>query len=320
MTARLFGAVWGLALTAALVWSPLALRDRLPDPLATHWAERADGYASLTAYAVTTALAWTVIWVVLLAVHLHGRALERSAGRAVWWASLVGAGVLMVGISLTTLYANLDQVVWNAAELPGWLALAAVVAALGAGAAAGLLGKGAKDPVPPAGERPPALRLRKGQRAVWVSRAGSGAVLAASFLGALTVLGMAVLAYLGILPGAPWAVLVAVGTLGLLAGLFSSAVTVRVTEGGVALAFGPFGWPVRRIDLSKIEKAWSEERRPSEVGGWGFRGVPGAAVIMMRAGECLVLRYHTGGRLLVSVDDAASGAALVNALVERKAA
>jgi hypothetical protein len=320
MTARLFCAAWGLALTAALVWTPLALRGRLPDPLAIHWSDRADGYASLTSYIVLTALVWTAMWAVLLAVHVHGRALRRGAGRAGWWASLVGGGVLFLGVSLSTLYANLDQAVWSTAELSGWLVFAVVVAASGAGAAAGLLGKGGKDPARPVGEEPPALTLRKGERAVWVSRAGSDAVLVPLVISGLIVLGAAVLGYVGALPGALWAVPLAGGAVVLLAGLVSSAVTVRVTDGGVALAFGPFGWPVRRIELSKIEKAWSERRHPSEVGGWGFRGMPGAAVIMMRGGECLVLRYRTGGQLLVSVDDAARGAAIVNALVDRRAA
>jgi hypothetical protein len=37
MIARFAAAAWGLSVAAALVAAPLALRGRLPDPLAAHW-------------------------------------------------------------------------------------------------------------------------------------------------------------------------------------------------------------------------------------------------------------------------------------------
>jgi hypothetical protein len=53
-----------------------------------------------------------------------------------------------------------------------------------------------------------------------------------------------------------------------------------------------------------VLSAWSEVRYPSQTGGWGFRGFPGTAAIMLRGGECLVIRYRSGGRLAISIDDA----------------
>ncbi|MEU7854572.1 hypothetical protein [Nonomuraea sp. NPDC049141] len=64
--------------------------------------------------------------------------------------------------------------------------------------------------------------------------------------------------------------------------------------------------------------AWSEVRYPSQVGGWGIRGLPGSATIMLRGGECLIIRYRSGGQLAVSVDDAERGAALINALIAER--
>lgn len=105
------------------------------------------------------------------------------------------------------------------------------------------------------------------------------------------------------------------GEQGGLAVLLFSAVRVQVGESGASIAFGPLRWPVRRVALSRIDTARSEERNPASVGGWGYRGLPGAATIMIRSGECLVLRYRRGGELGISVDDAERGAALINALL-----
>ncbi|MEV0344529.1 hypothetical protein AB0H88_02095 [Nonomuraea sp. NPDC050680] len=51
MISRLAAAAWGLVVAAALVAAPLALRDRLPDPLAAHWRSGLvpDGERSFTA-------------------------------------------------------------------------------------------------------------------------------------------------------------------------------------------------------------------------------------------------------------------------------
>ncbi|NUP76885.1 MAG: hypothetical protein HOV96_04945, partial [Nonomuraea sp.] len=105
----------------------------------------------------------------------------------------------------------------------------------------------------------------------------------------------------------------------LAAGAMTSTLSVRVGGDTLVIGFGPFGRPTRRIPLAKIDRAWTEVRHPSEVGGWGFRGLPGMATIMLRGGECLVLGYRSGGRLAISVDDAERGASLVNALVAERA-
>lgn len=49
-------------------------------------------------------------------------------------------------------------------------------------------------------------------------------------------------------------------------------------------------------------------------GGWGYRGLPCGATLMVRSGPCLVIEYVAGGQFAVSVDDAERGAGLLNAL------
>jgi hypothetical protein len=55
-----------------------------------------------------------------------------------------------------------------------------------------------------------------------------------------------------------------------------------------------------------------------EFGGWGYRvGTDGTVGIVVRTGEGLRIR-RTGDRsLVVTVDDAATGAALLNTLADR---
>ncbi|MGW4801899.1 hypothetical protein ACWEPC_56740, partial [Nonomuraea sp. NPDC004297] len=163
----------------------------------------------------------------------------------------------------------------------------------------------------------PQLRLNPGQRAVWVSRVVNPWLTVAVF-GALVVTVVTVaLASTGA-AGDPVRVILPLAVILLLAGLVSMAVSVRVRDDLITIGFGPLGWPARQIPLSKVESAWSEQRQPGEVGGWGFRGLPGNATIMLRGGECLVLGYRSGGRLAISVDDAERGASLINALIAER--
>ncbi|MYS57046.1 DUF1648 domain-containing protein, partial [Streptomyces sp. SID6013] len=89
----------------------------------------------------------------------------------------------------------------------------------------------------------------------------------------------------------------------------------RVSERGLEVSFGPLGWPGRRWAPGDIDTARMEVRRPSQVGGWGYRLSGLGTTVMLRAGECLVIRPR-GRRsdFAVSIDDAERGAALLNAL------
>ncbi|GAA2279508.1 DUF1648 domain-containing protein [Nonomuraea roseoviolacea subsp. roseoviolacea] len=315
---RRTAALWGLTVSAVLAAGPLVLRDRLPDPIAVHWGLGLgpDRSMPLAASATTDVALWAAVWVTLLVMvpAVSGR----RRARAGWWGALAGSSALFLGMGATTLLANLDAPSWTEARLPGWQAAAVLATAVAAALLTARLRRGGADEPGGAASVPPELRLRPGQRAVWVGRAGNrwlSAVTAAAgaglgLLGLLWTLGLAGdETAASALPG-----LVIV----LAAGLFTSSLTARVTEDGLAIGFGPFGWPVRRIRLDRVERAWTETRSPVEVGGWGFRGLPGDATIMLRGGECLVVRYRSGGRLAVSLDDAERAASLINALLAER--
>jgi hypothetical protein len=314
---RAVAAVWWLAVTTVLVLSTFAVRDRLPDPMATHWSgSLPDGSNSLTGHLITSTAIWAVLGVGLVASA--ARAQARRVPRMTWWSMLFGMGTLLIGAQVSTLAANLDVPEWTAATLPGWHIPAVLAGMLAVMGLAAVLAKGEPDEPSPGNLEPPVLKLRSGQRAVWVGRVVNRKItwaVVAAF--AVTVL-MAVSGLRGqgqslvsaILPGA---------IILLLVGLATMAVSVRVGDGVIRIGFGPFGWPARHIKLSAVESAWAEERSPAETGGWGFRGLPGAATIMLRGGECLVLRYRSGGQLAISIDDAERGAALINALIAERA-
>jgi hypothetical protein len=97
-----------------------------------------------------------------------------------------------------------------------------------------------------------------------------------------------------------------------------ASVQARVSDKGVEVSFGPFGWPTRRWPVEAVESARVETRTPAQVGGWGYRLSGLGTTVMLRSGECLVLRTAKGKDFAVSVDDAERGAALLNSLKARR--
>ncbi|MEV4070596.1 DUF1648 domain-containing protein [Nonomuraea fuscirosea] len=319
MRPRAIAAVWWLAVTAVLILAPLALRDRLPDPMATHWGSAGtvpDGSSSLTGHVVTSSVTWAVMWLVLFALTRRGQA--RRAFRSTWWGCLFGLGALMLGLTASTLSVNLDAPGWRAAELPVWHVPLVLLGMVAAALVAARLGRGPEDE-PSAGEQaPPRLRVRPGQRAVWVSRLVNPWLSAITFGALVVIVAAAALIVSGTLDATAVSAALPGFLIVLVVGLATMALTVKVVDDKVVIGFGPFGWPTRTIRLAKVESAWAEERRPGEVGGWGFRGLPGSATIMLRGGECLILRYRSGGRLAISIDDAERGASLINTLIAER--
>ncbi|MBG0821897.1 DUF1648 domain-containing protein [Planomonospora sp. ID91781] len=310
-------AVWGALVTAALVTVPLALRDRLPEPMAVHWSGGSVPDRSMPfAGDLATGLAlWGVAWVFLLGAALHGAALRGRPTRVQWWGFLFGWAVFALGVQGATLLANLDAGDWRRALLPGWTVLAVLGAAVAVGVLAGWLGRGGPDRAPDPEAKAPSLRLRPGRRAVWVSRTSNPWLLALSGVALTGSAGAAVLAAAGVLDGSAAWTAAAATALAALLGLATATIQVRVDADGLRVGFGPLARPAYRVPAGAIESARAERATPGQVGGWGLRGVPGTGrtTLMLRGGEHLVIRRTTGGEFAVSADDAERGAALLNA-------
>lgn len=310
-------AVSGLVIAVPLWW-----RSRLPDPIAIHWglSGAPDGSSSFAAFAVLPVGVWALLAGIALAPLLRGRDVSQRRMRGWTGALLCGGAVFSAGLAALTAWANLDVSDWRQARSLNWQVVVLLVFACGAGwsgwwvARLGPDEMGPKDS--PDREAGP-LPLRPGERLVWVASGINRWLLALSALAAAALVLLLALALLGS-TSTPW-VFAAVAALSAPTAFATSAVSVRVGEEGVTIACSPLRWPVRRIPLSKVDGARVEVRNPSSVGGWGYRGLPGNATIMLRGGECLVLRYRSGSELGISVDDAERGAGLLNALLENSA-
>ncbi|MFG2620440.1 DUF1648 domain-containing protein [Streptomyces sp. NPDC048507] len=301
---------WTAGILVLLVVLPWAASGRLPERLATHWSGGSgapDGSLPLWAAVVVPA----GVWLLVVGGVVLGR---RLAGPGTWVAgTLAGAGIGLAGGQAAIVRANLDRADWRqAGSVTGWAVAVAVVAVL---IALGSVLAGRRDAAEPVPEGP-VLRIPDGERLVWLSRESnpwlrlSGAVFGLVAVGA----GLAVLAGL---TGAAWWVALPAG-LASLALLGCSSVRARVTVRGLEVALGPLGLPVRRWPARAIESARTEHRTPLEAGGWGYRINGLGTTVMLRGGECLVIRAK-GRDFAVSVPDAARGAALLNTLATRGA-
>ncbi|MFC8082263.1 DUF1648 domain-containing protein [Streptomyces sp. NPDC057340] len=314
---RTTAVVWTAGVTAVLAGMPLLARDRLPDRLATHWGlngDAPDGSMPLWAASLVPALIWLVTAAAVTVPLMRAGPVARP-----WTAvTLLPMGIVLTGAQASVIRANLDRADWHEARQPTAWVVAILVAAVLAGVAGWLLvtrrrGTPLDDTTPD--EAAPALDIPQGRRLVWFSRtANPWLQLLAAAIG--LVAAGALVALVGGLadPGGLWALFAGCAAGSLACGVFSS-VQARVSERGLEVSFGPLGWPGRRWAPGDIDTARMEVRRPSQVGGWGYRLSGLGTTVMLRAGECLVIRPR-GRRtdFAISIDDAERGAALLNAL------
>ncbi|MFB6614739.1 DUF1648 domain-containing protein [Streptomyces sp. NPDC056367] len=303
---------WAAGVAALLVALPLAASGRLPDRLATHWGSGSgapDGSMPLWAAAFFPALIWAVLVLVVALVR-------RWTGAGGWVAgTLVSGAVGLAGAQASIVRANLGHEDWRQADSVTVRVVVVIAAAALAGFAAALAGRRkAEGAGAPTGEGP-RLEIPSGERFVWLSRA-SNAWLQLIATGTGLVAAAGALAGLGGLIGAEWALVAPFAAASLLTLVFSS-VRARVTGQGLEVAFGPLGLPVRRWAAGEIESARVEHRTAAQVGGWGYRLSGLGTTVMLRGGECLVIRSK-GKDFAVSVDDAERGAALLNSLGARR--
>lgn len=296
--------------TVAVLVAPWLLRGRLPDPVATHWGldGRPDGRMPFLVDALfPVALAVLAATVPLRAAARADRAVARM---------LVATGhalaALALGLRIVTLRANLDAPSWDRAGDVGGATVAAMVAvAVAVGALGWWLAAWRPEQVVPQRTVAP-LDVAPGTTPVWQGRA-DGRLVA---LLPLVLVAVAVLVWMTVpAPGDRLApVLVLLAALG---ALTSMHVTVTVGARGLTVRFGFLGAPRLRVPLDRITAVSVEDVEPMRYGGWGYRVMPGVRAVVMRRGPGI--RVERAGRpaLVVTVDDAERGAALLTTLVAR---
>ncbi|MFF5017037.1 DUF1648 domain-containing protein [Streptomyces sp. NPDC001165] len=315
--------VWAVGTAALIVALPWAAGGRLPDRLGTHWGagrNTPDGSMPLWAASLFPGLIWLALTAIAFVVRWRAGDTARRTTRTCTAAALLSAGILLSGAQASVVRANLDHSDWHQARQPtAWITATLTVAAVAAGVfgwlvnARATVSSSAAAPGPsPSG---PVQEILPGQRPVWVSRITNPWLSLLAAVAGLVAVAALVALVSGLAAAGPlWAVFIPFA-LTSLAVACCSTVQARASERGLEVAFGPLGRPARRWSAEGIESARAEDRTPARVGGWGYRLSSLGTTVMLRSGECLVIRTRgKGTEFAVSVDDAERGAALLNAL------
>jgi hypothetical protein len=293
----------------------------VPDPVAVHWGFSGgpDGSGPAWSYLVLTLLfgAGFPLWLALSALP------RVRAGSRGWSFRFLGAFSLGFAVfgAVSWTWALLMQM-----GLDSWQDAPSVVPSLIVGAvlgiAAGLIGYAVQPKSVTVFEELPVAHLdvASGERVMWVgvAKAGKGSVIAVSIGVAALVVG-AIVCWAAQEYAVMWLLVGLAVLIGAL-GLTMLEADVRVDATGVEVR-GPAGWPKSRIALADIGGAQAIRAEAlGSFGGWGWRRVPGALGVILRNGEALKVDRKQGHSLVVTVDDAGTAAALVNALAARQGA
>lgn len=298
---RLLGWAGSLILAG---WIPLAAGwSHLPDPTATHWG--ADGVPD--GRMPIWALPLLVVFIV--SIGLLTTSLFRIEGRPTAEAFAMVGLLGGVGLSLTTslVILNWDAPSWDLARSFGWAHFIGVVVLGFAGVWVGYrLGKRWYPPPTKELSRPVAtIDVADNETVTWVRKT--------SVRWPMIVLLPLSVVFL-ILPG--WFKVIGLAFV-VLAFLFSS-VYVSVNDEGLKVLLGG-SVPAKKIQLTRIRTVQAIDLEPAAWGGWGYRVVPGGSAVVLRRGDALEVTLESGRRFAVTVEDAATGAALLNGLVARVA-
>lgn len=267
-----------------------------------------------TSYVLVT----VVLFVVTGALWATMMVKENFSGRA--YRLLVAGGYAFAGflgyLMAAVLIVNLDAGEGApGVSFPMWQ----LAAALGAGTLAAGLGfvLAALGPVPQQPDR--SVEAMDGERIVLADGEVAGwARSADSWWLPLIGLGLLVLGVVLFFLG-NWSAAVLLLIVGVVPASFTRPY-VSVDRRGITVS-GMLPWPRIRVPLDRIEAATSRDINAlAEYGGWGYRIRPGRTGVMIRSGEGIVARLVDGREFAVTVDDSATGAALLNTLIDRRRA
>lgn len=223
------------------------------------------------------------------------------------------AGVLLVA-QTSIAWANLDAPHWTAAKhLPtipfvaGILGVALLFSGLGR-----VLEHRLSGPHITTASRPAPLELDVSERAIWWGHSTNPWLLIFT-LGVSTWLFRTMPQESGGL--VRYAVPLITATIAL---LFAN---VHVVVGGrnVTIELGVWRWPRKVIPVADIIGVEVQKVHPLRHGGWGYRTCGASCrAFIIRGGDALVLKQRGGGTTMVTVNDSHKGAALLEALINRR--
>lgn len=315
--------VYPAIVVAAAVTVQLVLLPSMPDTVAVHWnaAGVADGFAPAWLTPVLTAVLGYGIPLLIALTSLPG--LRRGdRGPTYRFMGAVGAAVsTLVAMLMTWTYAAQAGAGGHDAVVGIWpvLIVSFAVSALVGVIAWFIQPANRRDPAEPAPARP--LDLAAGEQAVWLRTASLRTA------GAVTLTGMSIILVLVAIgcwfTGAPaelvW-ILAGVALLVSVIAAMTVAFRVRVDAVGLHVV-SVAGLPRFAVPIADVSSASAVEvNAMGEFGGWGLRkALDGRFGVILRSGPAIEVARTNGRRFVVTVDDAATGAALLETFARRGA-
>lgn len=289
------------ALLLALIVLPFAIyQGALPDPMAIHWnftGEPDGSMPTILALSVLAGFYVAMTWATFRVVRRHPEETQS------FFAALCSFGGLLAAISWLAVLANHDRATWEQAGDVTFVHMAVVVAgSVVVGVFGWLLARGTSTVSERAIGAAPTLSVADPEHAVWSGRG----------IGRITMLVGLVIFVVGVAMWG-WSAL-ALGAIALLVFAFSE-VRATVAARGVVVSLGWWGFPGWTVPMASISRAEVETVRPMAYGGWGYRLRPGVRAVVVRGGEGLRLVRADQPDLVLTVDDAATGAGLINAML-----
>lgn len=311
-------ALWlPLALTAIALLVQLLVLPHVPDPVAIHWGAsgRANGFGPAWLPPVLTVALGLGLPGLLALSALPGLRRGDRGPTYRFMGAVAAATSTLVAVPMTwTLVAQAGLASAAHAPSAGWAAPLAFAVAVPVGFGA-WLAQPRHEIVRVTAVAATPLVLPPGVRAAWfgettLPRGAVAAIIAACVL----VVGAAVLSWfvgddvaVSVLLGIVAGVLVA-------AALTTTAFRVRVDASGLAV-IGVLGAPRFRVPVAEVAAVTVIDVNPmGEFGGYGVRTAHGRTGIVLRRGPAIDVERTSGRHLVVTVPDAAAGAALLQAL------
>ena len=316
-------AVWlPVVLVAVGVAVQLVLLPHVPSTVAIHWnAAGADGFAPAWTQPLMTVAFGLGIPLLIALTTLPGlRRGERGETYRLMGATAAATSALTTALFTLTyaMQAGLD----SGADAPTvWGALVASVAVAAAAGIGAWYVQPAQEATDAAASPATPLALSPSERAVWARTTAMNTGGAVTVVAAVLVVAVAAaVAWLtGAEPPLAW-LLAGIALLLLVFAATTLAFHVRVDDTGLHVD-SVLGIPRFHVPLTDVVSAARVEVNPmGEFGGWGLRLSTGRRFgVVLRTGEAIEVLRRSGKRFVVTVDDAGTGAALVEALVARAA-
>jgi len=293
-----------------------AYRSELPDRIASHFgvSGRADGSMAPEVFLVVCGAMMEIGLGACVTVALARRRFQPMVAPSV---SAVGAffGAVSAGILAITVISQRGLDRWQDATLSPWAVLALIIGSVAlAGLAAWIASSLPHRRQAGTDAAPPPMDLSPTARVFW------SATLSAKWplvLG-LTILlvGLALLLITEL-----WIGLLMLGISILMT--FFGRIRVTADRSGLSVRYGFFGWPRRSFSIRRIAAARAVDIRPTEWGGWGYRGslaIMRRAAVVLRAGPGIRLDLRDGRVFAVTIDGPEDPVRLLNAEISRQAA